>query len=194
MPRSGSPLTRGSCLRQNRRTDRKMKPTWLCLLIAASPGCRDASAPWDGSAPIQTDAAAYGLEAGSAGYAATIHFVFTNPRPTPVYVVNCSGNAPPALETFIDGTWRKAWSPIVPLCLSPPIVIAAGQAYQGTLQLFAGFPTNNVYPKFDTPQISGQYRLVWSGLLSSYDADAHPFGEPLPLAQRISNSFRLAAP
>ena len=82
----------------------------------------------------------------------------------------------------------------MPLCLSPPIIIAAGQAYQGTLQLFAGLPTNNVYPKFDTPQISGQYRLLWSGLLSSYDADAHPFGESLPLEQRISNSFRLTAP
>src|SRR6266581_9448887 len=61
---------------------------WLWLLLAASSGCREASAPHGGGAPIQTDAAGYQLEAGSTGYAATIAFVFTNPRHAPVYVVN----------------------------------------------------------------------------------------------------------
>ena len=168
--------------------------TWLGLLLAASSGCREASAPRSGTAPIQTDAAAYQLEAGPSGYATGIGFVFTNPRQAPVYVVNCGGNAPPGLEKFVDGQWISAWSAIVPLCLSPPIVIAAGQVYHGHLQLFAGYPANNVYPKFDTPQIPGEYRLVWYGVLTSYDDRVYPFGEPLPLEQRVSDPFTLTAP
>jgi len=174
--------------------------TWLWLLLAASSGCREASAPRggaaprSGTAPIQTDAAAYQLEAGSTGYAATIGFVFTNPRQAPVYVVNCGGSAPPGLEKFVDGAWIRAWSAIVPLCLSAPIVIAAGQEYHGHLQLFAGYPANNVYPKFDTPQIPGEYRLVWYGVLTSYDDRVYPFGEPVPLEQRVSDPFTLTAP
>ena len=167
---------------------------WLWLLLAASSGCREASAPHGGGAPIQTDATGYQLEAGSTGYAATIAFLFTNPRQAPVYVVNCGGTAPPALEKFVDGAWVRAWSPIVPLCLSPPIVIAAGEDYHGRLQLFAGYPTSNVYPQFDTPQISGEYRLVWSGVLTSYDDRVYPFGEQLPLEQRVSDPFTLTTP
>jgi hypothetical protein len=177
-----------------------MKRTaWVCLLLAAPLGCYEAAAPAGGSAPnqtdvtapIQTDAAAYQLEPGSTGYTVTIGFVFTNPRRGPVYVVNCGGNAPPGLEKLVDGEWTRAWSAIVPLCLSPPITIAAGQQYQGKLHLFAGYPTNNAYPKFDTPQIGGGYRLVWHDVLSSYDDRTYPFGEQLPLTQRVSNSFTL---
>lgn len=95
------------------------------------------------------------------------------------------------MEKFVDGAWIQAWSAIVPQCLSSPIVIPAGQQYQGTIQLFAGYPTNNVYPKFNTPEASGEYRLVWSGVLTSFDAGANPFGEAVPLEQRISNAFTL---
>ena len=92
-----------------------MKPgTWLCLFLATSPGCLEPSAPSDGSAPIQTDAAAYQLQAGSTGYTATIDFVFTNLRQASVYVVNCKGIAPPGLEKLVDGAWVRAWR------LSPP--------------------------------------------------------------------------
>jgi len=168
--------------------------TWLWLLLAASPGCREPLAPRSGTAPIQTDAAVYQLEAGSTGYAATIEFVFTNPRQAAVYVVNCGGIAPPGLEKSVHGAWIRAWSAIVPQCLSPPIVIAAGQEYHGKLNLLAGYPTNNVYPKFDTPHIAGEYRLVWYGVFSSYDHRAYPFGEELPLEERISDPFTLRAP
>ena len=167
--------------------------TWLCLLLASSPGCRFLSAPSGVGVSIHTDAAAYQLDAGSSGYAATIDFVFTNPRPTPVYVVNCGGVAPPGLEKFVDGAWITAWSAVVPACLSAPIVIPGGQDYHGRLELFAGYPANNVYPKFQTAQASGEYRLVWS-VLSSYDDRASSFGAQLPLEQRISNPFTLTAP
>src|SRR5439155_15151106 len=110
----------------------RMKPrTWLWLLLAASSGCRDASAPRSGAAPrsgtapIQTDAAAYQLEAGSIGYAATIRFVFTNPRQAPVYVVNCGGTAPPALEEVCR------WSVGPSLVADCPLVLESADCYRG---------------------------------------------------------------
>jgi len=83
---------------------------------------------------------------------------------------------------------------IVPSCLSPPIVIPGGQQYHHKLQLFAGYPAGNVYPRFETPGINGQYRLVWHYVLSSFDGRTYPFGEELPLEQRLSKPFTLTAP
>ena len=172
----------------------------LCIILIAAASCRDPSAPASsssvktGAAAIQTDASAYELEAGSIGYAATIGFVFTNRSQAAVYVVNCGGAAPPSLETLLDGEWVKAWSAVVPLCLSPPIVIEAGEKYQGKLYLFAGYPTGNAYPKFETAQIGGLHRLVWDNVLTSYDSRDYPFGPPLPRDERVSNSFTLTTP
>jgi hypothetical protein len=148
----------------------------------------------NGSPAIETDARAYELEAGSTGYTTTIGFMFTNPSQAAVYVANCRGIAPPSLEKLVNGEWVGAWSAVVPRCLSAPIVIKAGQEYQGTLHLFAGYPASNVYPKFETPQISGVYRLVWHNVLTSFDSGAYPSGPELSKDQRVSNSFRLATP
>ena len=172
----------------------------LYVILVASASCLDHSTPaptsllQTDSAAILTGATAYELEAGSGGYAATIGFVFTNPRQAAVYVVNCGGVAPPDLEKLVNGEWVRAWSAVVPLCLSPPLVIGAGQEYQGELHLFAGYPGGNTYPKFETSQISGVYRLLWDNVLSSYNSRDYPFGPQLPLEQRVSNSFTLKTP
>ena len=172
-----------------------MKPAiWLCLLLAASLACIELAAPSDGPAPIRTDAVEYKLQAGPTGYTATIDFVFTNPRQASVYIVNCNGIAPPTLEKFVHGAWVRAWSGIVPECLSPPIVISGGGQYHRALHVFAGYPATNSYPKFETPGIDGEYRMVWTYVLGSFDVQTYPFGEQLPLEQRISNPFTLAAP
>src|SRR6266545_858968 len=158
----------------------------LSIILFAGASCHDpstallSSSVENGSPAIETDARAYELEAGSTGYTTTIGFVFTNPSQAAVYVVNCNGIAPPSLEKLVNGKWVGAWSAVVPRCLSAPIVIEAGQEYQGALHLFAGYPTSNVYPKFETPQISGVYRLVWDNVLTSFDSRAYPFGPELP--------------
>lgn len=35
----------------------------------------------------------------------------------------------------------------------------------------------------------GTYRIVWYGVLRSFDRDARPFGEELPVEMRVSNEF-----
>lgn len=56
----------------------------------------------------------------------------------------------------------------------------------------AGLPGNNAYPKFETDEVPGIYRLVW-GLQRTWTPDsAGPgLGEMLPLEERVSNEFRI---
>ena len=134
--------------------------TWVWLLLATVLACRETSAPADASTPIQTNALAYDLDVDPVGYTATIDFVFTNPNPVAVYVINCGGNAPPSLEKFVAGVWITAWSPIVPACLSPPIVIAGGQRYPGSRLAVVGTQTPRCLRRSMLRSLSGIPSLV----------------------------------
>jgi hypothetical protein len=145
-----------------------------------------------GTELLQTDRPAYLLWRGDVGFTTDIPFEFTNGTGDTVYVLNCWGQAPPSLEKEVGGSWVPAWSAIVLLCLSPPIVIPPGAAYQDTVRLFAGYPGNNAYPKFEVAQPNGTYRLVWRPVVHHYHDDARlALGDSIPLRYRISNDFRL---
>lgn len=64
------------------------------------------------------------------------------------------------------------------------------------LRLFAAL-SGRGGPNFTVDEIDGIYRLVWSRVLLSFDPDApaeEPFGEPIPIGERVSNSFVLRDP
>ena len=82
------------------------------------------------------------------------------------------------------GEWVWAWNPLLLLCLSPPIVIEPDEVYRTTLDV-VGIPP---------PDVSTAYRIAWGTGLSSYDPDRYPFGELIPLEERVSNSFTLKLP
>jgi hypothetical protein len=69
-------------------------------------------------------------------------------------------------------------------------VIETGATFEQTLQVGVGTYGSNYYPQFDRPELSGTFRLVWSDALSSFQ-DRLPFGEPIGLEHRVSNSFHL---
>lgn len=87
--------------------------------------------------------------------------------------------------------WETAWSPFLNLCLSPPIVIEPGETVAFTLHVFGGLPGGDLWPKFDSDDPSGVYRIVWDGAVFGYSEDAPSFGRPVPLEQRVSNAFTL---
>jgi hypothetical protein len=98
------------------------------------------------------------------------------------------------LEKVVNDAWTLAWSAVIPLCLSDPIVVSPDATYRDSLYLFGGYPGTNVFPKFAVGEIPGVYRIVWRDILSSYNDRARPFGEQLALTYRISNRFVLALP
>lgn len=179
-------------------------PMLLFLLLSAcSPGLLDMTAddnraqvdatvpPRDAAAAFQTDQLSYTLSSTRSGLEGKITFVFTNPTSAPVYIVNCRGATSLRLEKQSGDTWVPAWSPVIPLCLSAPVVVQPGQQYSGVVHVSAGHPSNNLYPKFVLDPVPGVYRIVWADVLRTYDDQAYPFGEPLPLEQRVSNRFQL---
>ena len=147
--------------------------------------------PRDPTASFQTDQLHYTLVSTPDGIQGEISYAFTNPTQSLVYIVNCNGSTRLALEKRIGEQWVKAWEPIMEACLSEPIIVQPEQAYQAVIHIFAADPAKDIHPKFSVDSVSGIYRLVWQDVLQTYDPDNYPFGEALPLEQRISNHFRL---
>jgi hypothetical protein len=145
----------------------------------------------DLTAPFQTDQLSYILVSTSEGLEVEIPYMFTNPTQSAVYIVNCNGFTRLALEKRTGDHWVKAWEPVVEACLSEPIVVQPEQAYQAVIHVFGAHPANDMHPKFSVDSVPGVYRLVWQDVLQTYDPDTYPFGEALPLEQRVSNHFRL---
>lgn len=155
-------------------------------------GDADASFVRDEDALFQTDSQSYIVTVDDQGYRGEIGVRFTNRTGRTVYFVNCHGTTGHTLEKLVDGKWETAWSPVMLLCLSPPITVPAGGTYDSRLQLYAGPPGSNAYPQFSSNDVEGTYRVVWHAALHSYSPDRHPFGEALPLAQRVSNRFTIS--
>lgn len=119
---------------------------------------------------------------------------FTNFRDDSVFITNCKGGFSFELQKRVDGEWETALSPINLMCLSPPIKIAAGSTFNRILQFSGGLSRSELLPKFQVEDIEGTYRLVWMDVLSSFDANAQPFGEQIPFEQRVSNTFKIMLP
>jgi hypothetical protein len=153
------------------------------------------NAPLPVEAPLQTDRLVYQLQRDSGGHVRVeIPFTYHNTTGETVYLVNCRGAVPPSLEKWQAGQWVVAWTPVLLMCLSHPIVIESDVVYSDTLRVSAARQGSNEYPQFEVPDLEGTYRLVWPMPVHEYDFDNPPSGRPLPLESRISNNFELRAP
>lgn len=142
----------------------------------------------DGDALFQTDSLSYTVVSGDNGYWVHIATTFTNRTGHDVYFANCNNQTGLKLEKLEDGEWRTAWSPMLPLCLSAPILVEPGSTYDMDVGVFGGYPDNNKYPKFLVDEVDGVYRIVWDAAYSFYEKDGES-NEELPLGQRVSNRF-----
>jgi hypothetical protein len=149
--------------------------------------------PADGS-PMQTSATVYQLRRHPAGVATEIVYTYTNSSGAPIYLVNCNGDVSPSLQREQAGKWEDAWSPIMNECLSPAVVIPAGGTYSDTLRMFVDSNHGDFYNDLVSSDGNRHYRLVWHQALSSFDSRGYPFGEKVPIEQRVSNPFVLKKP
>ncbi|MBC7672990.1 MAG: hypothetical protein H7247_11270 [Polaromonas sp.] len=159
-----------------------------CDEQATSPGV----ATRDTAALLQTDSLAYTLRPTSVGYQAEIGVTLTNRTTGTIFIVNCGGATGVQLEKRVGIAWQGVWSPVIPLCLSPPITVPIGSTYRTRISIFGGYPGTNAYPQFSVADVTGEYRAIWGSVLSTYQ-DWLPFGDPLPVEWRTSNRFTLTA-
>lgn len=142
---------------------------------------------------IRTSATGYTLQPHDFGIGleTDIPYVLANLTDDDIYIVNCGGWTSLELEKRVDGEWVSAWSPVRFGCLSPPIVIPPGRSVSRQLHVFGGDADCNCGPRFEVEEPRGTYRLRFHDILHTYDEDARPFGEPLPLEMRVSNPFEI---
>jgi hypothetical protein len=157
---------------------------------APAPAEKSVTAP---AAPIRTDRSHYVLTNGPRGREATIVSTFRAPDAHPVYIVNCNGALSASLQRKVGDEWVYAWTVAMNACLSPPLVVPAGGEQTSSIHLHenaGGVP----YPRGAKMIESGTYRVIWTGVLTSFDADERGFGPELPLEQRISEPITIEVP
>ena len=141
-------------------------------------------------AAIETDRPRYALREGPFGPETTIVTTFTAPADRTVYLTNCNGAFPMGLQRRVGkDTWGHAWAAEMNACLSEPIVIPPGGRHSGTMTVQPGADAVVSSRRTETKIEGGVYRAVWYGALTSFDFRARPFGEELPLEQRVSAPF-----
>lgn len=138
---------------------------------------------------IRTDAAAYEVDAGPEAWSVEIPYTFTNRTDAAVYLAHCNDAVELRLDRWHDGDWVEVWSPKMPLCLSVPVPIEAGETFPDTVHFVAGRPGSDVWPQLPVDDIDGTYRLVWTGIVADYETTTG--GVTVPLAHRTSNPFEL---
>jgi hypothetical protein len=77
-------------------------------------------------------------------------------------------------------------------CASPPIVVPPGGEHTDRIYLHerAGAVPDPVGGRL----VSGTYRVVWTGVHTSFDPDTQRYGPELPLEQRVSAPITIQVP
>jgi hypothetical protein len=167
---------------------------FFCAVLSVCAGCNQKQPPRSEEAALfRTDSQSYTLRPSEMGYEAWINVEFTNRNADTVYFMNCNGVTGVMFEKVVDSTWRTAWIPGMNACMSPPIVVPPASTHT--------FPTHAFVARRDRVQAGelsiddapGTYRIVWPHTVTSYQSSP-PFGDSLPFARRVSNTFTLRAP
>ena len=160
----------------------------LAQVPAASTGTPDAGPA------IVTDRRDYTLVRGRVAREARIVASFRAPTDQAVYVVHCNGAISWGIQKQVDDRWVDAWVAETNGCLSPPIVLRGGDLHTDTLTLVS---REDVPPGPGTVRHKvepGVYRMIWYGVLTSFDAKAlpgRPLGADLPAEARVSGPIRI---
>lgn len=158
----------------------------LFLVVAVVGGCNGLTdSERDEGALIQTDALTYTLQEAPGGQAlkAEIPYRYENRTNSTICIENCRGSFSVGL---MDESGEIVWSPVVPLCLSQPITIAAGESYRDTLHVFHGLEPN-LHPKFKGDP-EGTFRIdIMAARRNGESCGAEQVSREL----RVSNAFKL---
>jgi hypothetical protein len=141
-------------------------------------------------AAIKTDQSRYAFRYGWYGPEVVIVTTF-QPKDQTAYVINCNGAISTGLQRLVDGVWVHAWGAATNACLSQPIVIAPGEQHTDTITIVPGAGAV-IYPRDRRELIEpGTYRAIWNNVLTSFDINARPFGEDMPVEKRVSAPFAI---
>src|SRR5687767_9595372 len=152
----------------------------ILLLLAActkpveSPAPMKTTAPTEApsppAAPVRADRTSYVLTNGPQGPEATIVTTLRAPADKSLYLLNCNGATGVSLQRKVGHEWVYAWTVMMNACMSPPIVVPPNGEHTARVYLHehSGGVT---YPQRARMIESGTYRVIWTGVLTSVDAN-----------------------
>lgn len=132
---------------------------------------------------VETDSTSYHVLTTESWHEVTIGVSLRNQTLEEIRIPTCHSPYPPALEKLGPNGWVTAYSPVVLLCLGPPVRISPGAEYSMTYRVIAAHRPNS-FPRFEVDEIAGTYRLNWHALGTES-------GRQLPSAYRTSSPFQL---
>ena len=179
----------------------RIAPALVLLLVACSRGVDErvpppppprvpVHQPATPPAPVRTDRSAYVLTQGPQALEATIVTTLRAPAGHAVYILNCNGASGVTLQRKVGDEWVYSWVVTMAACMSPPIVVPPGGEHTARLSLH---DRPGAVPGGGRLE-SGTYRVLWSGVLASFDANARGYGPELPLEQRVSAPITIEVP
>lgn len=146
----------------------------------------------DADIVFRTSATAYDwTENGDSTYQVDIPLTYRNESADTLYIVNCNGHLPFALERREPEGWIPFFMMVTNGCLSPPITIEPGATYRTVAQLAVRLANCNLPPGAGRAEMSGEFRLAWHSLRRRYEAHGPTLGDTLEAGLRRSNSFTL---
>jgi hypothetical protein len=150
------------------------------------------SKPAEPAAPIRTNRSSYVLTHGPQGPEATIVATLRASAGRTLYILNCNGASGLTLQRKKGEEWVYSWVVGMNACMSPPIVVPPGGEHTGQIYLHerAGAVPEPVGGRL----VSGTYRVVWTGVLTSFDPKAGGYGPELPLEERVSAPITIEVP
>jgi len=179
-------------------TLQKHRPFRMWLLTLALGMTVACSAPLglrrDEDAPVQTRALAYTLVEGENGFAARVDITYTfrNVSEETVFILSCGGAPDVKLQRLDGGGWVSVWPSGGFGCDAPLAVIEPGGVWQGKVRLSGRSPGCGCFLEFSA-RPEGVHRIVLDDVVDGFATvgGSRFRGELIPLAQRVSNRFKL---
>jgi hypothetical protein len=132
-------------------------------------------------------------------YRADIPFRYTNRTADTLVISECMAPAPPRLEWWNGSEWRLAFHDVRLACGPNAFVIPPATVIVDTLRL--DVPRDSINPLMSVPfwlanHREGEYRLMWplQNQGSPTERSEGLGGGLRPVAERVSNTFRLTMP
>jgi hypothetical protein len=168
-------------------------------LLFIIPACHALSAPDEVRSPqLVVPGVEHAVRLEGGFYSAEIPFRYTNRTGDTLVITGCHPPGVPRLEWWNGEAWRMAFQYIELMCLSAPFVIAPGTIIDDTVRLSVfrdsvGPSGHLTLPHWEASRSVGEYRLMWPLQNQAPPARRREYlgGTPRPLADRISNTFRL---
>ena len=161
----------------------------MCMACEIPLGSNSASEQPSGLIALQTDQAIYQAVPREDGRAIAIdiQLTFTNTAQAPVYFTGCHPPHASVMEKKEGNDWNVVFSPIVLLCLSPPVEVQPGDSIMFASPVYACFLDQSCSPKITADAFlpDNTFRLRQQ---ISWDKAGR---ELIPESMLVSNTFEI---